>query len=144
MGLELGRTVKRFLSQIRGCQNKISGGGDNVPFPEKNAFFLYGNPKTGTRKKSREGNASAVYANSVRGDPLLFRGPSKPSPGGHLPTPRARRRVLWPGAPRAAVWGGRGAIARSRCPVGHILVYTKTENVSSIQCDVVTNNTSAF
>ena len=66
---------------------------------------------------------------SLPGDPLpsrtslLCRGQSKPSPGGHLPTPSARRvrraaPLLSPGEPRAAVWVGRGAVAGGPVALG--------------------------
>ena len=76
--------------------------------------------KQGHEKKSQAGNASGNCGNSsLPGDPLLSLGLSESSPGGHLPTPplsssSTAAPFLSPGAPRAAVRGGRGTVARSR------------------------------
>ena len=98
---------------------KISPGDDNVPSPEKSLPCEW-KPKNGeTNKNPGREMPPEMMKLSLPGDPLVSRGPSKPSPGEHLPTPPARRvvgnwRPFSPGALRAAVRSGRDAVARPR------------------------------
>ena len=60
--------------KIPGDTKKNLGGDDSVPSPEKNAYYINGNPKTGARKKCREGNAFGNDgSSSLPGDPLVSR-----------------------------------------------------------------------
>ena len=113
-GLALVCVLFLLSSQAVNLRTKRS---NHCSVPVKNALHSNATPNKGNDKKKREGETSKNVGNpSVPGDPLLSRGPSRPSPGGHLPTPLARRLRRWdpffsPISPCAAMWGGRCAAA---------------------------------
>ena len=98
------------LRKTPGIQNTIPGGYDNVPSPEK-TFHTNVKPERDTKKIPGGKCLQKLWRT------LPSRGPIKPSPGGHLSTPPARRSwtaapVLSPDLLKAAVWGGRGVVVR--------------------------------
>ena len=108
-------------------------GGIMMFHPQKQCLPYKCKPKTGTRKTFREGNASVNCGNpSLPRDPLFSRGLSRPSPGGHLSTPPARRVGLrcpffhrrrqgllcGTAVARSRAVGGRVAVGRAGVPRG--------------------------
>ena len=128
-----------ILKKKRGYEENIPGG-DSVPPAEKNSFYTIGNPRTGTRTKSRERNASGNYGNpSLPGDRAV---PGRePSHVSRSPSWTAAP-VIPPGTLKI-VCGGRAAVAgprgvRWRSGASGVEKYAKTDMVLKSHLDMTT------
>ena len=131
---------------------KKNGRENIVPSREKTPSTQMETQKRRHEKRRRE-MPQGTMETPPPGDPLP-RGPSKPSPGGHLlmsPARRVRLRRSFcsrghlglpcgAGVVRSHGRGGSGGARENGCSAGH----TKTEIVLKIQSDVTTTTTRAY